>query len=151
MAHEHSGLRAVMGTPTSADTFGMRAAPGLILVVEDERSLREPLVHLLQLRQFDVISADTAEDAMTAVRVHKPDAAIVDLNLKRGSGRDVVMRMPPKTPVIIFSGTVAESGELERSRPRTILVEKPASLTWLINTLDEMLAQSRQPVAKIAK
>jgi DNA-binding response OmpR family regulator len=117
----------------------MRPTCGLILVVEDERSLREPLVHLLQLRRFDVISADTAEDAMQAVRVHKPDAAIVDLNLKRGSGRDVVMRMPARTPVIIFSGTAAESSDLERSRPRTIVVEKPASLTWLINTLDDML------------
>ena len=125
----------------------MRPTSGLILVVEDERSLREPLVHLLQLRQFDVISADTAEDAMQAVRTHKPDAAIVDLNLKRGSGRDVVMRMPAKTPVIIFSGTVAQSGDLERIRPRTVLVEKPASLTWLINTLDEMLAESGQPAA----
>ena len=123
----------------------MRAASGLILVVEEERSLREPLVHLLRLRQFDVISADTAEDALQAVRIHKPDAAIVDLHLKQGSGRDVVVRMPAKTPVIIFSGTVAESGDLERIRPRTILVEKPCSLTWLINTLDEMIADSRQP------
>ncbi len=81
------------------------------------------------------------------VRIHKPDAAIVDLHLKQGSGRDVVVRMPPKTPVIIFSGTVAESGELERIRPRTILVEKPCSLTWLINTLDEMIANSRQSAA----
>ena len=130
-----------------ADRSVMRAASGLILVVEDERSLREPLVHLLQLRQFDVISVDTAEDALQAVRMHKPDAAIVDLHLKQGSGRDVVVRMPPKIPVIIFSGTVAESGELERIRPRTILVEKPCSLTWLINTLDEMIANSRQSAA----
>ncbi len=125
----------------------MRAASGLILVVEDERSLREPLVHLLRLRQFDVISADTADDALQAVRTHKPDAAIVDLNLKRGSGRDVVVRMPEKTPVIIFSGTIGESGQLERIRPRTRLVEKPCSLTWLIDTLDDMLAHSRQSAA----
>lgn len=127
----------------------MRAASGLILVVEDERSLREPLIHLLQLRHYDVISADTAEDALQAVRTHKPDAAIVDLNLKSGSGRDVVVRMPARTPVIIFSGTIAESGELERIRPHTRLVEKPASLTWLIDTLDEMLGHdSRQPAAE---
>jgi DNA-binding response OmpR family regulator len=126
----------------------VRAASGLILVVEDERSLREPLIHLLQLRHYDVISADTAEDALQAVRTHKPDAAIVDLNLKSGSGRDVVVRMPARTPVIIFSGTIAESGELERIRPHTRLVEKPASLTWLIDTLDEMLKHdSRQPAA----
>jgi DNA-binding response OmpR family regulator len=91
-----------------------------------------------------VISADTVDDALQAVRVHKPDAAIVDLNLKGGSGRDVIVRMPSKTPVIIFSGTVSESGQLERIRPRTRLVEKPCSLTWLINTLDDMLESSRQ-------
>jgi DNA-binding response OmpR family regulator len=117
----------------------MRRGSGLILIVEDERSLRDPLEHLLRLRQFDVISADTADEALQAVRTHAVDAAIVDLHLKRGSGRDVIVRMPPETPVIIFSGTIADSGQLERIRPRTRLVEKPCSLTWLINTLDEML------------
>jgi DNA-binding response OmpR family regulator len=124
----------------------MHPGSGLILVVEDERSLRDPLEHLLRLRHFDVISADTADDALQKVRTHKPDAAIVDLHLKEGSGRDVIVRMPEKTPVIIFSGTVAESMQLERIRPRTRLVEKPCSLTWLINTLDEMLEGSRRAV-----
>ncbi len=122
----------------------MDCASGLILVVEDERSLREPLEHLLRLRHFRVISADTADDALDLLRQQKVDAAIVDLNLKRGSGRDVIVRMPAKTPVIIFSGTVAQSGELERIRPRTRLVEKGCSLTWLIDTLDDMLASARQ-------
>lgn len=122
----------------------MQGAAGKILVVEDERSLREPLEHLLRLRHFEVISADSVDDALQAVRVHKPDAAIVDLNLKGGSGRDVIVRMPGKTPVIIFSGTVGQSGQLERIRPRTRLVEKPCSLTWLIDTLDDMLANARQ-------
>jgi DNA-binding response OmpR family regulator len=122
----------------------MTRASGLILVVEDERSLREPLEHLLRLRHFDVVSADTADDALDAVRTRKPDAAIVDLHLREGSGRDVIMRMPARTPVIIFSGTVAESGHLERIRPRTRLVEKPCSLTWLIDTLDDMLSSARQ-------
>ena len=129
---------------TAADRRFMERAGGLILIVEDERALRDPLEHLLRLRHFEVISADTADDALQAVRTRNPDAAIVDLHLKAGSGRDVIVRMPAKTPVIIFSGTVADSGQLERIRPRTRLVEKPCSLTWLINTLDEMLERSRQ-------
>lgn len=99
------------------------------------------------MRHFDVISADTVDDALDAVQSRKPDAAIVDLHLRRGSGRDVVVRMPAKTPVIIFSGAVAESGQLERIRPRTRLVEKPCSLTWLIDSLTEMLERTRQSVA----
>ncbi len=36
----------------------------LILVVEDEPNLREPLAHLLRLRHFDVITADTVDGAL---------------------------------------------------------------------------------------
>ena len=106
--------------------------------------MREPLVHLLQMRQYEVVTADTAEDALALMQSRKLDAGIIDLQLKEGSGRDVIVRMPPLAPVIIFSGMHSESGQLERLRPRTRLVEKPASLTWLIDSLEDMLARSRQ-------
>jgi DNA-binding NtrC family response regulator len=120
----------------------MTPAPGLILVVEDEPSLREPLEHLLRLRRYEVVSADTAEGALDAMRRHAVDAAIVDLRLKQGHGRDVIAGMPEKTPVIIFSATVSQSGALEKTRPRTHLVEKPCSLTWLIDRLEDILSES---------
>jgi DNA-binding response OmpR family regulator len=121
----------------------MRRRNDLVLVVEDEPNLREPLEHLLRLRDFDVVTADSVETALEVLETHCPDAAIVDLHLNRGSGRDVVVRMPSRTPVIIFSGECSASGELERLRPRTILVAKPCSLTWLIDTLSGMIEQSR--------
>lgn len=120
----------------------MRETPGLVLVVEDDHNLREPLEHLLRQRHFDVVSADTADAAIDLLGSRRPDAAIVDLQLKQGSGRDVIVRMPSKVPVIIFSGMRTLSGELERLRPRTRLVEKPCSLVWLIDTLDDMLDKS---------
>ena len=52
---------------------------------------------------------------------------------------DPAGRMPPGTPVIIFSGMKSASEEVQLDRPQTRLVEKPASLTWLIDALDEML------------
>jgi hypothetical protein len=70
-------------------------------------------------------------------------AAVVDLRLRRGSGRDVVIATPADIPVIIFSGVPSESAELERIRPRTRLIEKPYSLVLLVETLEEMLAQSQ--------
>lgn len=121
----------------------MRGSAGLVLVVEGDEHLREPLEHLLRQRHFDVVTADTAGAALTLLRTRHPDAAIVDLQLRQGSGTDVIVRMPARAPVIIFSGMCSTGGQLERLRPRTRFVEKPCSLTWLIDTLDEMLSKAR--------
>jgi DNA-binding response OmpR family regulator len=51
-----------------ADTPIMFAGANLVLLVEDEAHLREPLEQLLELRGFDVITADTAEDALALLR-----------------------------------------------------------------------------------
>ncbi len=111
----------------------------IVLVVEDDHGVRNPLAKFLELNQFKVVSAETADEAMDAIRRHKPNAAIVDLRLARGSGRDVVISMPAGTPVIIFSGVPSESAELERLRPRTRLVSKPYSLLMLVESLRDML------------
>ena len=97
------------------------------------------------MNHFRVVTAETADEGIDAIRLHRPDAAIVDLRLARGSGRDVVISMPAGTPVIIFSGVPSESAELERLRPRTRLVQKPYSLVLLIEGLREMLATTAQP------
>jgi len=117
---------------------------GTVLVLEDEENLREPLAHLLRLRHYNVIAVDTVDAALTAIRTERLDAAIVDLHVKDQSGRDVIVRMPPLAPVIIFSGMGSASGDLARLRPRTRLVEKPASLTWVIDSLDSMLQRARE-------
>jgi DNA-binding response OmpR family regulator len=115
----------------------------LVLVVEDDQGVRRPLEKFLQLHDFKVVTAETADDAIDAIQQHRPVAAIVDLRLARGSGRDVVISMPAGTPVIIFSGVPSESAELERLRPRTRLVQKPYSLLMLVESLREMLAAAR--------
>ena len=120
-------------------------ASPLVLVVEDDHGVRRPLEKFLQMHRFKVVTAETADDAIDAIHQHRPVAAIVDLRLARGSGRDVVISMPAGTPVIIFSGVPSESAELERLRPRTRLVQKPYSLTMLVEALNEMLNSAKVP------
>jgi DNA-binding response OmpR family regulator len=114
--------------------------PPLVLVVDGDRAVRLPLEKFLELQRFKVLTADSVDAAIAAIHHHRPAAAIVDLQLARGSGRDVVISMPPGTPVIIFSAAPFESAELERLRPRTRVVQKPYSLLLLIEILQEMLA-----------
>jgi DNA-binding NtrC family response regulator len=111
-----------------------------VLVVEDDVSVRRPLVKFLEMHGFSVTSAETSDEGLEALKKQRFVAAVIDLRLRRGSGRDIVVATPPEIPVIIFSGVPSESAELERVRPRTRLIEKPYSLVLLVETLEEMLA-----------
>ena len=110
-----------------------------VLVVEDDQSVRRPLVKFLEMHGFVVVTAETADEGLGVLRQQRVNAAIVDLRLKGGSGRDVLVSIPADVPVVIFSGVPSESAELERLRPRTRLIEKPYSLVMLVETLQEML------------
>ena len=112
----------------------------LILVVEDDLSVRGPLEKFLSLHGFDVVSAESAEAAVQRLQEATIKGAIIDLRLRQGSGREVVLSIPPPTPVIIFSAVPEESGRLEQMRPNTRLVVKPFSLVMLVETLEKMLA-----------
>jgi DNA-binding response OmpR family regulator len=117
----------------------------LVLVVEDDLSVRRPLVKFLEMHGFSVVTAETADEGLEGLKKHQVVAAVIDLRLRRGSGRDIVVAMPAEIPVLIFSGVPSESAELERLRPHTRLIEKPYSLVLLVETLEEMLSEARQP------
>jgi DNA-binding response OmpR family regulator len=117
----------------------------LVLVVEDDLSVRRPLIKFLEMHGFSVATAETAEEGVDALKKQPPIAVVVDLRLRLGSGRDVVAATPPDIPVIIFSGVPSESSDLERVRPHTRLIEKPFSLVSLVQTLEEMIGQAKQP------
>ena len=121
-----------------------QAAARQVLVVEDDLSVRRPLVKFLEMHGFSVMMAETSEEGLEALKKHTFIAAVVDLRLRQGSGRDVVAAAPPEIPVLIFSGVPSESAELERLRPLTRLIEKPYSLVLLVETLQEMLSESQQ-------
>ena len=137
--------RRAISLPARADDNSsvIREKSPVVLVVEDDSAVRLPLVKFLQMRQYTVVTAETADEGLDAIKTHRPDAAIVDLRLRRGSGREVVVSAPPEVPVIIFSGLRSESADLETIRPNTRLVEKPYSLVMLMDTLEDMLEQSK--------
>jgi len=120
----------------------------VVLVVEDDPAVREPLQKFLVLHGFDVVSAETVEAALERLAEQPVQAAVVDLRLGQRSGREVIVSIPSPTPVIIFSAVPDESANLEQFRPNTRLILKPFSLLMLVETLQNMLKAPRDPAPR---
>jgi CheY-like chemotaxis protein len=82
----------------------------LVLVVEDDVSVRRPLVKFLEMHGFAVVTAETSEEGLDARR-RRLVAAVVDRWLRRGSGRDVAVPAGAGIP------RAPQAAELERLRP----------------------------------
>jgi DNA-binding NarL/FixJ family response regulator len=65
------------------------ADPVRVVVGEDDVLLREGLVRLLAEAEFDVVAqAGDAEDFLRKALAHKPDVAVVDIQMPPGHGDD---------------------------------------------------------------
>jgi len=81
-----------------------------IAVIEDDVDLAEELIHALEHNGFRCINARTALDAKIKLRIQKFHCIVLDINLEKGTGDDVVrdIRAHSKhenysTPVVVTS------------------------------------------------
>jgi|SRR6185436_5118329 len=78
-----------------------------LLIVEDDRPLRERLARAMQARGFDVLIAETVREGIAIVKEKPPAFAVVDLKLDDGNGLDVVESlhaMRPNARVVVLTG-----------------------------------------------
>jgi DNA-binding NarL/FixJ family response regulator len=78
-----------------------------ILVVDDHVIVREGVRRLLAALPAEVIhEAETPFEALDAFRRHRPDVVVLDINLKGGSGLEVIRRLradDPDARIVVFS------------------------------------------------
>ena len=80
-----------------------------VLVVEDEQSLREPLVYILQREGFDVLEAVDGPSALLQWQNNSPDLSLLDLMLPGMSGVDVCREIRTQSNVPIIMVTAKDS------------------------------------------
>jgi two-component system response regulator MprA len=81
-----------------------------ILVVEDDRPLRDMLARVLSGGGFDVAVAATAQHGLTQLAADTPDAVVLDAGLPDMDGLDLCRRLRAagnRVPVLIVSGRSA--------------------------------------------
>ena len=89
-----------------------------ILLIEDDRFLRELMNKKLLSMGYDVVSASDGESGLTAIKESKPDVVLLDLILPGINGFEVLERAKkdPETanvPVIILSN-LGQSEDIEK-------------------------------------
>src|SRR6478672_8580021 len=95
-------------SPVSAATPQMERANFLnILIVDDERSIREACREVAQSLGFSAHIADSAEQAYRALDLQSFDAVLLDLRLPGAGGLDALRRIKERRPdavVIVVTG-----------------------------------------------
>lgn len=94
------------------------AEANIILVVEDEPSIRESLRDLLEIEGYQVLTAPNGESGLTILRQHKPDLIISDVMMPKMSGFEFLkaIRSNAETeliPVIMLTAMVELESKLE--------------------------------------
>ncbi|HEX9634654.1 MAG TPA: response regulator transcription factor [Candidatus Limnocylindria bacterium] len=119
-----------------------------ILVVEDDRTLRQALSFNLTREGFEVTSAPDGEAALVAARGQRLDLILLDLMLPAMSGLEVLRvlrREGVATPVIILS---AKGDEIDRVVGLKVgaddYVTKPFSRPELLARIEAVLRRGRR-------
>jgi DNA-binding response OmpR family regulator len=120
-----------------------------LLVVDDNAALRKGLSVRLRANGYEVLFAEDAISATTAIVMERPDLVILDLGLPGGDGFDVMERLHrsdrlANPPVVVFTGC-----ELAGNRDRALqagaaaFLQKPMEDGALLSTIRLALNMSR--------
>ena len=88
--------------------------PKKILVVDDEPKIVEICQDYLKSAGYDVVTAATGTEGLSAARLEKPDLVVLDLMLPEMDGLDVCrnLRRESDVPIIMLTARVEETDKL---------------------------------------
>ena len=123
-----------------------------ILVVDDEKSIRDALSKVLRNEHYDVLLAQDATDAIQRYGSGRIDLLLLDLNLPGGNGWSALewlTKVNPLLPIVIITG-VANQRELAEKSGADALMEKPLDVPLLLRTIRELLDEPLESRAQRA-
>lgn len=118
-----------------------------ILVVEDQKNMRESLAIAFRRSGYNVDSVESGEKAIAVQNEHFYDLAVVDLKMENMDGLEVlsrIKRINPSTEVVVMTayGTIDSAIQAMR-RGAYDYVTKPFQLPDILSVVERALEKKR--------
>src|SRR4029077_14970820 len=121
--------------------------PVIILVVDDEESIRNALRKFLTQQGYEVLTAGTGEEALDGLRRHKVTCMLLDVNLPGLSGIELVpqiMELEPHLALLMLTAVNdATSAALCMQRGAMDYLTKPIDIAHLGRAIQRALGQRK--------
>lgn len=112
-----------------------------ILLVDDERSIRESLSKILRAEKYEVVLAENGQEAIAKHGAQPIDLLILDLNMPVINGwvaLEWLATVNPLLPVIIITGRSNQRALVETAGVN-VLMEKPLDVPLLLQAIRELM------------
>jgi DNA-binding response OmpR family regulator len=124
-----------------------------ILVIEDDRALREGVAMNLRAQGYEVITAVDGDEGMDLAFSSRPDLIILDIMLPGWSGLDILSELRKRgsaTPVLILSARSKTPDKVEGlKRGADDYLAKPFDLAELLARVEAMLRRRHTEEARL--
>lgn len=123
-----------------------------ILVIEDETTVRENILELLDAEGFDAIAAENGRIGLARAQQHLPDLILCDIRMPELDGYGVLtaLRSESKTAKIPFIFLSAKAAKTDLTVGMDLganaYIIKPFTLMELLDTMEQVLLASSLPV-----
>ena len=126
-----------------------------ILLVDDDRSIRESLSKILRAENYEVVLGENGQEAIEKHGADHIDLLILDLNPDAAGVRNAwatlerLIGINPLLPVVIITGR-SNQRALAETAGADALMEKPLDVPLLLQTICELLTEPMESRARRA-
>ncbi|MDR0737990.1 MAG: sigma-54 dependent transcriptional regulator [Prevotellaceae bacterium] len=132
-----------------------------ILVVDDERSIRNTMKNILEYEGYEVMLAEKGEDALAAAEANNFDVIFCDIKMPEMDGIEILDKLQekhPEIPVIMISGHGTIDAVVECIKKGAYdFIEKPLDLNRILITIrnatekTELVRETKTLKRKVSK
>ena len=112
----------------------------LLLIVEDDETLRGRLARAFEIRGLDVREVATAKEALSVAREELPELVLLDLRVGADSGLDLIPELTsldPATRIVVLTGYGSVATAVEAVRRGAVhYLTKPADADEILAAFD---------------